>query len=221
MEIKICGITNAEDAQAAVEYGADALGFIFHPPSPRYVSPVDAKSIIDSLPDKPVCKVGVFVNVIQARINEIVTYCGLDLIQLHGDESPEYCLRFPALKLIKAVSPRSTEDLKSLDEYTVRSFLIDFRCRGLYGGTGKTCDWGLAATIAREKPLILSGGLGPENLEEAIRNVSPPAVDICSGVESAPGNKDHEKMRMAVEKVRAINDSPQGSRVTYQRIFLE
>lgn len=221
MEIKICGITNAEDAQAAVECGADALGFIFHPPSPRYVSPADAKSIIDSLPDKPVCKVGVFVNLEHQRIYEISQYCGLDLMQLHGDESPEFCLRFPASKLIKAVSPRGAEDLKSLDEYAVRSFLIDSRCRGLYGGTGKTCDWGLAAMIAREKPLILSGGLGPENLEGAIRNVSPPAVDICSGVESAPGIKDHKKMRTAVEKVRAIHDSPQGSRVTYQRIFLE
>lgn len=218
MEVKICGITNTEDAQAAVECGADALGFIFHEPSPRYISPERAKAVIEELHSQ-ICKVGVFVNLEHQRIYEIAQYCGLDLMQLHGDESPEYCRRFPAIKLIKAVSPRGAEDLKSLDEYAVRSFLIDSRYRGLYGGTGKTCDWGLAAMIANEKPLILSGGLGPENLEEAIRNVSPLAVDICSGVESAPGIKDHEKMRMAVEKVRAIYDSPQGSRVIFQRIF--
>jgi len=219
MEVKICGITNSVDAQAAVDCGADALGFIFHAPSPRYVSPEEAKGIIDSLSGNPVCKVGVFVNQKALLVKEITSYCGFDLVQLHGDESPEYCRSFPALKLIKAVSPRGAEDLKSLDEYAVRSFLIDSRCRGLYGGTGKTCDWGLAAMIARVKPLILSGGLGPENLEEAIRNVSPLAVDICSGVESAPGIKDHGKMRMAVEKVRAIHDSPQGSRVIYKRNF--
>ncbi len=199
MEIKICGITNAEDAIAAVECGADALGFIFHPPSSRYVSPEKARAIIEGMPSGRICKVGVFVNVSPARINEIVSYCGLDIIQLHGDEGPGFCRCFPASMLIKAVSPQTAEDLELIKNYDVRAIVIDTRDRGLYGGTGKICDWEMAAAIAREKPLILSGGLGPENLEEAIKRVAPSAVDINSGIEIEPGKKDHAKMRKAVE----------------------
>lgn len=199
MEVKICGITTTDDALAAVECGADALGFIFHEPSPRYVSPEAAKAIIDRLPAGPVCKVGVFVNSGPARIDAIVSYCGLDLIQLHGDESPAFCRGFPESMLVKAVAPRTAEDLKKIKLYAVRAILADARDRGLYGGTGKVCDWDMAAALAGQRPLILSGGLGPDNLEEAMTRVGPRAVDINSGIEIAPGKKDQAKMRRAVE----------------------
>jgi len=198
MEIKICGITNEEDAQAAVEYGADALGFIFHEPSPRFVTPQRAKEIIARLPGR-ICKVGVFVNSSQELIDEIASLTGLDLVQLHGDETPEFCRNFPQSTLIKAVAPKTAEDMESIKKYAMRAILIDARECGLYGGTGKVCDWEMAATLARERPLILSGGLGPDNLEEAIKRVAPGAVDINSGIEIEPGKKDHAKMRKAVE----------------------
>lgn len=199
MEIKICGITNAKDALAAVECGVDALGFIFHEPSPRYVSPEKAREIIDRLPAGRVCKVGLFVNAGVPHIKSIAAQCGLDLVQLHGDEGPEFCRDFPASVLIKAVAPKTAEDMERIKAYAVRAILIDARDRGLYGGTGKVCDWDMAAAIAGERPLILAGGLSPDNLEEAIRKVAPAAVDINSGIESEPGKKDHAKMRKAVE----------------------
>jgi phosphoribosylanthranilate isomerase len=198
MEIKICGLTNFEDAKAAVECGADALGFIFHAPSPRFVTPQRAKEIIGRLPGG-ICKVGVFVNLSHELINEIASLTGLDLIQLHGDETPEFCTNFPQSRLIKAVAPKTVEDMGYIKNYAVRAILIDARERGLYGGTGNVCDWEMAAAIARERPLILSGGLGPDNLEEAIKRVVPAAVDINSGIEIDPGKKDHEKMRKVVE----------------------
>ncbi len=199
MEVKVCGITNIEDAAAAVECGADALGFIFHAPSPRYVSPEQAKNIIESLSGKPVCKVGVFVNRNWRIIKEIAAFCGFDLIQLHGDEKPRFCAKFPGESLIKAVSPESAKDLPELELYVVRAFLFDTRKGGLYGGTGKTCDWELASNLARQRPLILAGGLGPDNVQEAIRKVAPSAVDLNSGIESEPGKKDYVKMGKTVE----------------------
>jgi len=199
MEIKICGITNAADATAAVECGADALGFIFHKPSPRYVSPEEVKTIIARLPAGLVCKVGVFVNASREHINAVVVQCGIELIQLHGDESPEFCKGFPESMLIKAVSPKTADDLENIKKYAVRAILAEARDRGLYGGTGKVCDWDMAAAIAGERALILSGGLGPDNLEKAIKRVAPSAVDLNSGIESEPGRKDHAKMRKAVE----------------------
>lgn len=198
MEVKICGITNFEDALAAVECGADALGFIFHAPSPRFVTPQHAKEIIDRLPAR-ICKVGVFVNFSHALIKDIVSFCKLDLIQLHGDESQEFCRNFPPAMLIKAVAPKKAEELKDINNYAVRAILIDARERGLYGGTGNVCNWDVAAAIAGERALILSGGLGPDNMEEAIKRVAPAAVDINSGIELEPGKKDHGKMRKAVE----------------------
>ena len=210
MEIKICGITNYDDAAAAVECGADALGFIFHSPSPRYVSPEEAKGIIDKLSGHPVCKVGVFVNHKRQLVKEIVSYCGFDMVQLHGDESPAYCASFPPDILIKAAAPGSMDDLLKLESYRVRAFVFDTRTGGLYGGTGKTCDWDLAAAFARRRPLIIAGGLGPDNVQDAIRKVAPAAVDMNSGVEAEPGIKDREKMRMAVERVRALGGARNG-----------
>ena len=148
-EIKICGITRLEDALCAVTCGADAVGFIFHKESPRYIAPEQAKAIIAQLPGE-VAKVGVFVNRKTEEVERIVEGCGLDLIQLHGDESPAYCRLFPPERVIKAVSPRSPEEVRALDVYEVRALLVDARDAGRYGGTGKRADWKLAASIGKK-----------------------------------------------------------------------
>jgi phosphoribosylanthranilate isomerase len=196
-QIKICGITNIDDALCAAACGADAVGFIFHPASPRCIAPERVKEIIAALPGG-IAKVGVFVNRGAEEVARMADDCGLDLIQLHGDESPEYCRRFPPERVIKAVSPRTAEELRELDAYDVRAFLADFREPGRYGGTGKQADWNLAAMLGRERPLILAGGLTEENIAEAIEAVAPQAVDINSGIERLPGVKDHGRMRRIV-----------------------
>jgi phosphoribosylanthranilate isomerase len=203
MEIKICGITNREDAINACTYRADALGFIFYQQTPRYVTPEAAKHIIENLP-RGIIKVGVFVNHDIQAVKDIFEYCGLDLIQLHGDESPEYCKQFPDSLLIKAYSPRSEEDLIIVNKYPVKAILIDSRDSGRYGGTGKTSDWNLAAKLKEMHALILSGGLNIDNILEAMKTVLPHAVDVNSGIEVSPGKKDPDKMKTIIEMVHAI-----------------
>jgi phosphoribosylanthranilate isomerase len=203
-EIKICGITNLKDARRVFECGADALGFIFHPESPRYLTPGAARKIIKGLPAE-ITKVGVFVNREYQVVKGMADYCGLDIIQLHGDETPEYCSSFPPFSLIKAVSKWKDTDLRPLSKYPVKAFLVDSRDQEHYGGTGIKSDWTLAKKIGEIKPLILAGGLNAENIREAIETVSPDAVDIASGVEISPGKKDHEKMRELIDIVRAMN----------------
>ena len=202
MEIKICGITNMEDAVMAFAYGADALGFIFYEKSPRYVSPETAMRFIRNLPDD-ISKVGVFVNHDSHAVREIYDFCGLDLIQLHGDESPAYCREFPQSILIKAISPRSEEDLGIVKQYSVKAIMIDARESQLYGGTGKRSNWELAAKLKEMHPLVLSGGLNPGNILSAIKTVSPHAVDVNSGVELSPGKKDPKKVQSMIETVHA------------------
>ncbi|MDD5722829.1 MAG: phosphoribosylanthranilate isomerase [Syntrophales bacterium] len=199
--IKICGITDLDDALVAAEAGADALGFIFYPKSLRYVSPERAKEIIAGLPSG-IAKVGVFVNDEPERVAKITESCGLDLLQLHGDETPEYCRLFPAPMVIKAFSLRTAGDLGRLADYPVRAILVDAFVPGLYGGTGKMSNWELAKSLKQTCALILSGGLNSENIQDAIVSVSPHAVDINSGVESSPGRKDHEKIRRIIEIIR-------------------
>jgi len=200
MEIKICGITNMEDAVMAFAYGADALGFIFYNKSPRYLTPEAARRIIENLPDD-ISKVGVFVNHNIHAVREIYEFCGLDMIQLHGDESPDYCRGFPQSILIKAISPRREEDLSIVDNYSAKALMIDARESGLYGGTGKISNWELAVRLREMRPLILSGGLNGSNIIQAIRTVSPHAVDVNSGVELTPGKKDPEKVQSIIELV--------------------
>ena len=202
MEIKICGITNMEDAVMAFAYGADALGFIFYEKSPRYVSPETAMSIIQNLPDE-ISKVGVFVNHDIHAVREIYEFCGLDLIQLHGDESPDYCREFPQSILIKAISPMNEADLGIVNRYDVKAVIIDARESGLYGGTGKKSNWELAAKLKEMHLLVLSGGLNPGNILQAIKTVSPHAVDVNSGVELSPGKKDPKKVQSMIETVHA------------------
>jgi phosphoribosylanthranilate isomerase len=200
-EIKICGITRLEDALCAAESGADAIGFIFHPASPRYITPERAREIIAQLPAK-ITKVGVFVNLPAREVKRTLEACGLDLIQLHGDESPAYCRLFPYGRVIKAVFLQAPEELGKFADYAVRAFLVDVRDAGRYGGTGKRADWALAARLGELYPLILAGGLAEENIGAALAAVAPRAVDINSGCELAPGIKDHDRMRRIVEIIR-------------------
>jgi phosphoribosylanthranilate isomerase len=203
-EIKICGITRLEDALCAAESGADAVGFIFYPASPRYITPERAKEIIARLPER-IATVGVFVNRPVEEVERTTEESGLDLIQLHGDESAAYCRRFPPGRIIKAVSPRTPEELRRLGDYRVRAFLVDARDPGRYGGTGKRADWELAASLGEAHPLILAGGLDADNIAEALSAVAPRAVDINSGCELAPGVKDHDRMRRIVRMTREMN----------------
>ncbi len=208
-EIKICGITSMEDAMAVAEAGADAIGFIFYRASPRFVTPEKAREIIRGLAS-PIVKVGVFVNHDPREVDEIMRYCCLDMIQLHGDESPGYCARFPAGSVIKAISGWAGEDTEPWVMYKVRAFLLDAKDPLLYGGTGRKADWGLARELGRRHPLILSGGLDADNIADAIGAVSPAAVDFNSGVEISPGRKDHDKVREVVRLVRGMSDGNQG-----------
>ncbi|MBM4314523.1 MAG: phosphoribosylanthranilate isomerase [Deltaproteobacteria bacterium] len=203
-EIKICGITRLEDALCAVACGADAVGFIFNPASPRCTTPEKARAIITELP-KRIATVGVFVNETTEIVERTTQACGLDLIQLHGDESPAYCRYFPPERIIKAVSPGTPEALRALEAYQVRALLIDARDRNRYGGTGLQSDWNFAVKIRERRPLILAGGLHPGNIGEALAFVVPQAVDINSGCELAPGIKDHELMRRIIGMVRGMN----------------
>ena len=205
-EIKICGITNIDDAMNAAECGADALGFIFYRKSPRYITPEVAREIIRNL-SHSVCKAGVFVDHDVDKIKEIVEFCGLDLIQLHGDESPQYCRQFPKSKLIKAIAEKTPQ----LFEYSVSAILLDAYHPKLYGGTGKKSDWDLAVKIKENHTLILSGGLRLENIREALKTVSPDAVDINSGVELSPGRKDPEKVKKIIEIVKQTESMAKGT----------
>jgi phosphoribosylanthranilate isomerase len=211
-QIKICGITRIDDALCAAACGADAIGFIFHPASPRYIAPRQAKEIIAALP-RGIATVGVFVNRNSEEVAQTVEDCGLDLIQLHGDESPEYCRRFPPERIIKAVFPRTSEDLPALDAYDVLAFLADFREADRHGGTGKRADWGLAARLGKTHSLILAGGLCSENIGEALAAVAPGAVDINSGIETAPGIKDHDRMRRIAGMIRQAGLSKKGGQL--------
>lgn len=192
-QIKICGITNEEDALCAAHCGADALGFIFYPPSPRYITPANALEIIKILPAH-IAVVGVFVNEAAENVKRIYELCSLDFIQLHGDESVEYCSVFAPEMIIKALQLRDENDLRNAARYNAAAILVDSRDNGLYGGTGKTSNWDLALLIKGKKPLILSGGLNDDNVGEALEKVAPHALDINSGVETTPGKKDHKKL---------------------------
>jgi phosphoribosylanthranilate isomerase len=204
MNVKICGITEIEDALSAVNLGADALGFIFAP-SPRQIPMKKARHIINAIP--PFIKtVGVFVNQEAAAIREHINCCGLDLVQLHGDESPEFC-RALMPYTIKAfrIKDESSLPLYSAYKANVRALLLDTYAKDKVGGTGKTFDWQLAVKIKETGiPVILSGGLGPSNIEEAIRVVRPYAVDVNSGVEQRPGKKSYVLMKELMDKVKKI-----------------
>ena len=202
--IKICGITNLNDALAAVEAGADALGFNFYRPSPRYISPENARDIIDQLPES-VMKVGVFVNDAHESVLSIVSEADLSAVQLHGDESPEYCRELHHPYVIKALRAAEDFDAQRAAAYDVEAIMLDTKDDRLRGGTGRVFDWSIAQRANKSVPkLFLAGGLSPENVAEAIRTVHPYAVDACSALEDSPGKKNHERLREFVSTVRNV-----------------
>ena len=200
--VKICGMTDAREVQAAVAAGVDALGFIFAPRSPRRIAPEAARAIIRELPPF-VMAVGVFVNEELAVVEELAHFCGLHIVQLHGSESPDYCRALNPRTLMKAISVRPATGPEELTPYAglVSAFLLDTYHEKLAGGSGESFDWRLVAQLAAEKPLVLAGGLTPENVGAAIRQVRPFAVDVNSGVELAPGRKDPEKIARLLAEV--------------------
>ncbi len=201
--IKVCGITNLEDARAAVDLGADALGFIFVPDTPRYIEPEAAKRIISDLPPF-ITTVGVFADALPEVILRTVKTCGLNAVQLHGSETPEYCSEINCPKLIKALRIKDRSSLSSISDYRVSAYLLDTYVKGKKGGTGETFNWDLAIEAKKYGRIIIAGGLTPENVAQAIRHVSPYAVDVGSGVESSPGKKDHFRVKAFIENVRAL-----------------
>ncbi len=196
MRVKICGITSVEDALAAAAAGADAVGLVFAP-SPRRVSPESARDIVAALPPL-VTTVGVFVNASPAYIRRVRDYCGLDLVQLHGQEDPA-TVRALAPRVIKAL-PVSPRRVPSPHEFPGAMLLLD---AALPGG-GRSFDWSLVRELAGKRPLILAGGLDPENLVRAVETVRPFALDVCSGVETSPGKKDRDKMARFIARARGL-----------------
>lgn len=207
IKVKICGITNPEDAQVAIEAGADALGFVFHRRSPRSVDIQTAKAIVAGMPPF-VLPVGVFVNEPVKVVRDVMDECGLACAQLHGDETASYCDAL-ARPVLRAIRIQSRGDLLALAEYkgraNVRGFLVDAFSDQAYGGTGQLVDWALAAEAAKAAHILLAGGLTPDNVQEAIRQVRPYGVDVSSGVERSPGSKDHDKVRAFLRAARLVS----------------
>ena len=201
LRIKICGITNREDAFAAITCGADALGFVFYAKSPRSVTPETARSIISSLPPL-VTTVGVFVDDDMETLENIISYAGLDIVQLHGVESPEYVNL--SRKTIKAIRVKDLADLEILNQYkSAAAFLLDTYSPESIGGTGHVFNWEIAVEAKKLGRIILAGGLNPDNIEEAVKLVQPYAIDVASGVEGdIKGKKDHNKLRLFIERAR-------------------
>lgn len=203
VKVKICGITRLDDAQAAIRLGADALGFIFYRKSPRYISPSKALKIIESLPPF-VSKVGVFVNERTGAIRDISGFCSLDAVQLSGEEDNHFCHRLKryGLKIIKGF--RVKEDFKTadVDSFRVDAHLFDAHTDGQFGGTGKVFAWEILKGLHSSVPRIVSGGLTPDNVTDAIKSLTPFAVDVSSGVEVSPGIKDHKRMAAFIRRVK-------------------
>ena len=201
VKVKICGITNPDDALAAAEFGADALGFVFYEQSPRCVTPERAGEIIRQLP--PFIKtIGVFVNEHPSRINEIMHVAGLDMVQLHGDEPQDMCDMWH--RVIKAFRVREFTDLDRLKKYRVSAYLLDAYDPDLPGGTGQAFNWDIALEAKQYGSIILAGGLRPDNIGEAVARVRPYGVDVSSGVEKEKGVKDHEKLRVFIERAKSL-----------------
>ncbi len=202
--VKICGITTLDDALAAVDAGADALGFNFYARSPRYLSPANAREITNHL-SPSIMKVGVFVNHELQSVLAIASEAHLTAVQLHGDESPEYCRQLEQTFVIKAFGARYDLDLSA---YAVDAIMLDTKDDLLRGGTGRVFDWSIAQhareSVKSVAKLFLAGGLSPENVAEAIATVKPYAVDACSSLECSPGKKNHARMRAFVNAVRSV-----------------
>lgn len=201
VRVKICGITRRDDAEHAIACGADALGLVFYQGSPRCVSLQQARRIVDGLPPF-VTLVGLFVNAAEETIHEAIEVCGLNAVQLHGDEPPAAC-RISSVKVIKALRVRSAATLEQIEAYQTSAILLDAWDPDRYGGSGRSFDWQLATTVASRKALVLAGGLTPDNVAEAVRTVRPYAVDVSSGVELRPGIKDPSRVADFIANAKA------------------
>jgi phosphoribosylanthranilate isomerase len=204
-QVKICGITNTDDARVAVEAGVDMIGLNFYPPSPRYVTPAQARAIVASLPAS-VSAVGVFVNEDVETVSRIVRDSGVQMVQLHGEETSEFCqqLPWPVVKTFRFTAQVQPEMMR---QYAVAAYLIEGFHADLYGGGGALADWQRVATLHQYGRIMLAGGLTPENVRDAIRVVHPYAVDVCSGVEASPGRKDWHRVRAFVQGAKALLDT--------------
>ncbi len=199
-KVKICGITSHADAQVALDAGADMLGFIFYPPSPRYVPPEQARAIVEGLP-AGLPAVGVFVNEAVETVTRIVQASGVRMVQLHGTESMEFCRQLP-WPVVKTFRFTAAVQPETMGQYDVEAFLIEGFHASLYGGGGAQADWQRVAALHHYGRIILAGGLTPDNVQEAIRIVRPYAVDVCSGVEATPGTKDWAKVRAFIQNAK-------------------
>ena len=204
VKVKICGIRTLEEAETAIAAGADALGFNFWPRSVRYVEPSVVQEFIGKL-SPLVSTVGVFVNEDANRIVDIASNLGLHAVQLHGDEAPDFCERLTNIKTIKALRVGQDFDLSVINRFRVNMILLDSNVDGSYGGTGQRFDWRIALEAKQLSPIILAGGLTLENVGEAIKQVQPDAIDVCSGVEAEPGRKDFNKIQKFMNIVAQAN----------------
>lgn len=202
VRVKLCGITRLEDAMYASSLGVDAVGFVFYKKSPRYIEPMKAAAIIRQLPPF-VSAVGLFVNPAQAEIDAVLDYCPLGVIQLHGDESPEFCLA-QQRRVIKALPVADADDLRVVQDYACAVLLDAKAPDGVYGGTGHAFDWSLLASLEHRFPLMLAGGLSADNVQQAMALRDWFAVDVSSGVEHARGIKDKKKMAAFCEQVQTF-----------------
>jgi phosphoribosylanthranilate isomerase len=202
VKVKMCGITSVGDAEAAVEAGADALGLMFYPGSPRRISLATAQAIERQLPPF-IIRVGVFADPAPEDVLSAMHQCGLNLLQFHGQETPEFCGQF-GIMTMKAFRIRDAQSLREIPNYQTDAFLLDSYVAGKAGGTGETFNWELAVEAGKfGKPIFLAGGLTPENVADAVRTVRPFGVDVSSGVEQSPGKKDPKKMRDFIAAVRS------------------
>jgi phosphoribosylanthranilate isomerase len=202
VKVKICGITNYEDAAAATDMGADLLGFNFYPKSPRYIVPENAVKIINRLPGF-IDIAGVFVNASLEQIREAIDQCQLNWIQLHGDETPQFCNEFLSInvKTMKALRIKNASDIKKADDFFTDAILLDAFKANEYGGTGKTFDWNIIGHI--DKRIFLAGGINPDNAAEAVE-LGVHGIDVCSGIESKPGKKDKKLMKKLFDNIRHL-----------------
>jgi phosphoribosylanthranilate isomerase len=228
VKIKVCGLTNAIDAGAAMAAGADLLGFIFAPESPRHVTPEQVRDILTAVEPARPLTVGVFVNEAPEMVAQVLSFCGLDLAQLHGEEPPTSLKQSPLRgRAYKALRPRMLEEARDLarqyalppplrDGGRLPAFLMDAYHPRRRGGTGVTGDWSLASSLAGQHSLLLAGGLTPANVARAVSSVQPWGVDVSSGVEGGPGRKDHDALRAFVTAVKAQKERSSNE---YNNIF--
>ena len=201
-KVKICGITNLEDALAGFFSGADALGFVFYKRSPRYIDPLKARDISGILPKK-IKRVGVFVNADIPSVKRIAKLCALDMLQFQGQESSAYCQKFKGYKVIKAFRIAAPGDLDKVSEYKTFAYLFDNFSKSQPGGTGKKFNWKILAQAVKMKPIVfVSGGLTAGNVRQAIKLLKPDWVDVSSSLESKPGKKDHQKIKRFIRAIK-------------------